>query len=96
MPGVDSKGVDIWIRHVCVPHITINKKYLFQLGQFIGTLRHLKSVDALPYHDMGKMKYKELGIEYPIPDIKPATKEMAVSCRKIILDGIKDVRSKLN
>lgn len=93
---IDSKGIDIWIRHVCVPHITINKEYLFKLGQFIGTLHNLKSVDALPYHDMGKMKYEELGLEYPIPDIEPATKEMAISCRKIILDGIKDVRSKLN
>ena len=93
---IDSKGVDIWIRHVCVPHITINKKYLFELGQFIGTLHNLKSVDALPYHDMGKMKYEELGIEYPIPDIQPATIEMAVACKNIILEGIRDIRSKLS
>jgi pyruvate formate lyase activating enzyme len=93
---VDSKNIDIWIRHVCVPHITINKDYLFKLGQFIGTLRNLKAVDALPYHDMGKVKYEQLGIEYPIPDIKPATKEMAISCRNIILEGIKDTREKLN
>ena len=55
---VDSKGIEIWIRHVCVPHITINKDSLFKLGQFIVTLRNLKAIDALQYHDMGKMKYK--------------------------------------
>lgn len=93
---VDSKGVEIWIRHVCVPHITINKDYLFKLGQFIGTLRNLKAIDALPYHDMGKMKYKELGIEYPIPDIEPATKDMAIACRNIILEGVKDTREKMS
>ena len=45
---IDTKNIDIWIRHVCVPHITINKDYLFKLGQFIGTLRNLRSIDALP------------------------------------------------
>lgn len=93
---VDSKGIEIWIRHVCVPHITINKDSLFKLGQFIGTLRNLKAIDALPYHDMGKMKYKELGIEYPIPDIEPATKDMAIACRNIILEGVKDTREKMS
>lgn len=93
---IDSKNVEIWIRHVCVPHITINKDYLFKLGQFIGTLRNLKSIDVLPYHDMGKVKYEQLGMEYPIPDIEPATKEMAISCRKIILDGVRDVREKMS
>jgi pyruvate formate lyase activating enzyme len=91
---VDETDTDIWIRHVCVPHITINKDYLFKLGQFIGTLKNLKAVDALPYHDMGKVKYEQLGIEYPIPDIEPATKEMAIACRNIILQGIRDVREK--
>ena len=45
---------------------------------------------------MGKMKYKELGIEYPIPDIEPATKDMAIACRNIILEGVKDTREKMS
>lgn len=93
---VDSKGVDIWIRHVCVPGITINKDYLFKLGQFIGTLRNLKAIDALPYHDMGVVKYEQLGIDYPLKDVKPATKDMAVACRNIILQGVADIRSKMS
>lgn len=93
---IDEKGVDIWIRHVCVPGITINKNYLFKLGQFIGTLRHLKAVDCLPYHNMGVTKYDEMGLEYPLKDVQPATKEMAIACRKIILEGVGDVRSHMS
>ena len=55
----------------------------------------VKALDILPYHDMAKPKYKELGMEYPLEDIEPATKEMAVSARKIVLQGFKESRVKL-
>ena len=94
---IDENGtVDIWIRHVCVPGITINDEYLFKTGQFIGQLRNLKSVDCLPYHTMGVSKYKELGIEYPLEGVEPADKDQAIACRKKILEGIADVRSHMS
>lgn len=83
------------IRHVVVPHITINKKYLYELGLFIGQLKMVKALDILPYHDMAKKKYKELGIEYPLENIEPATKEMAMAAKKIVLEGFKESRIKL-
>lgn len=92
---LDKKGVPIWIRHVVVPHITLNKEYLYKLGLFIGKLKMVKALDVLPYHDMGKTKYEELGIEYPLKDIEPATKEMAMAARKIVLQGFKETREKI-
>lgn len=92
---LDKKGIKIWIRHVVVPHITINKKYLYELGLFIGQLKMVKALDILPYHDMAKKKYKELGIEYPLENIEPATKEMAMAAKKIVLEGFKESRIKL-
>ena len=46
---LDKKGVDMWIRHVVVPGITDDEKYLFELGYFIGQFRNLKALDVLPY-----------------------------------------------
>ena len=92
---LDEKGIQMWIRHVVVPHITLNKEYLYELGLFIGKLKMVKALDILPYHDMAKPKYEKLGMDYPLKDIEPATKEMAVAARKIVLQGFKESRIKL-
>lgn len=93
---LDEKEIPIWIRHVIVPGITLNDKYLYELGLFIGKLRMVKALDILPYHDMAKSKYKELGMDYPLKDTEPATKEQAISARKIVLKGFKESRNDLN
>ena len=92
---LDKKGIQMWIRHVVVPHITLNKEYLYELGLFIGKLKMVKALDILPYHDMAKPKYEKLGMDYPLKDIERATKEMAVAARKIVLQGFKESRIKL-
>lgn len=92
---LDKKEIPMWIRHVVVPTITLNEEYLHKLGLFIGQLKMVKALDILPYHDMAKHKYEELGMDYPLPDIEPATKEMAVEARKIVLRGFKESRLKM-
>ena len=89
---LEEKGVDLWIRHVVVPGISDDPEDLKELGRAIGKLRNLKALDVLPYHTMGVNKYKELGMEYPLKGVEPLPKEKAVEARKIILQGIKEVR----
>lgn len=90
---LDSKNIPVWIRHVVVPGITDNEEYLYRLGRFIGSLKNVKALDVLPYHNMGVSKYEKLGIDYPLKDIEPMDKNKAVECKKIILNGIRDERS---
>lgn len=80
----DNK-IPVWIRHVVVPEITFNEKYLAELGQFLKTLKNVQALDVLPYHDMAKDKYKSLGIDYPLENTAPLTKEQAICARDIIL-----------
>lgn len=89
---LDAKSVPVWIRHVVVPGITDQKEFLYKLGRFIGTLHNVKALDVLPYHDMGKPKYEKLGLDYPLKDVKPLSKEDAALSRKIIIKGIRDSR----
>lgn len=90
---LSEKGVDIWIRHVIVPGITDDDKYLYQLGYFIGGLKTLKALDALPYHTMGKAKYEKLGIPYKLEGVEPMDKTKLVEKKQVILDGIKARRA---
>lgn len=91
---LEQKQIPVWIRHVVVPGITDNDQYLYRLGRYLGTLKNIKALDVLPYHDMGKVKYERLGIDYPLKDTKPLPKERAVRARGIVLQGMRDIRSK--
>ena len=92
---LSDKGVDIWIRHVVVPGITDDEEYLYKLGYFIGGLKTLRALDVLPYHDMGKVKYEKLGIDYPLKDTPPMDKTILLDKKKAIIDGIKARRAEL-
>ena len=85
-----DEGVTLWVRHVVVPGITDDEKYLHDLGYFLGGLKNLKALDVLPYHTMGKAKYKELGMEYPWGDTPPAEKSLALWAKDVIMEGLKD------
>lgn len=90
---LDQKKIAIWIRHVVVPGITDKPEYLTELGHFIGQLSNVKALDVLPYHSMGKVKYEQIGIDYPLKDLEDLSKEDAVKARKLIIDGIREYRS---
>ena len=91
---VDSMGVEICIRHVVVDGITDSADDLKSLGRFIGTLKHLRYLDVLPYHTMGVNKYRELGLEYPLEGLSPTSQVKAAECKNHILQGIREIRIK--
>lgn len=86
---LDEKKVNVWIRHVLVPTITLNDEYLMRLKEFIDTLHNVEKIEVLPYHTMGIVKYQNLGIEYPLKGIETPTKEDVIHAKKI-LGVIKD------
>lgn len=92
---LENFDLEVWIRHVVVPTITLNETYLYELGLFLGELRNIKALDVLPYHDMGKAKYEQLGIDYPLKHIEPLSKEEAHDARQIIIKGMREKRKEL-
>lgn len=90
---LSEKNIPIWIRHVVVPGYTDDDVYLEKLGYFIGGLKSLKALDVLPYHDMAKPKYENLGIDYVLKDVPPLDKAVALQKKQVILEGIKKRRA---
>jgi pyruvate formate lyase activating enzyme len=86
---LEQRSMPVWIRHVIVPTITDKKEYLFQLGYFLGGLSNIKALDILPYHDLGKVKYESLGIEYPLKDLISLNKTDTIKAKNEILKGMK-------
>ena len=82
---LSKNGKKMWIRHVLVPGITADERYLKQLREFIDTLKTVERVEVLPYHTLGVFKWKELGIPYQLEGVEPPTKEQ-IECAKRILN----------
>lgn len=82
---LSKNGKKMWIRHVLVPEITTDERYLNQLREFIDTLKTVDRVEVLPYHTLGVFKWKELGIPYQLEGVEPPTEEQ-IECAKRILN----------
>ena len=82
---LSKNGKKMWIRHVLVPGITTDERYLKQLREFIDTLKTVDRVEVLPYHTLGVFKWKELGIPYQLEGVEPPTKEQ-IECAKKVLN----------
>lgn len=76
----------VWIRHVIVPTINLDKDDLIKTREFINTLNNVERVDVLPYHTLGVHKYKELGLKYPLEGVRTPTSEEIKFAKEILGD----------
>ena len=74
----------VWIRHVLVPGGSDKDEYLHRLADFIHTLSNVERVEVLPYHTLGKFKWENLGLAYPLEGVNPPTQERIDNARKIL------------
>ena len=86
---LDSIGKPVWIRHVVVPGITFEREELENLGKFLKTLSNVEKLEVLPYHALGKVKYDNLGMEYPLAETPQLTKAEAKEAEEIIRTAMK-------
>ena len=75
---------DVWVRQVLVPGITDHEEDLLKLKDFLSTLRNVKKVEILAYHDLGRFKCENLGCNYELEDIPNATTEDVSRAKKIL------------
>jgi len=81
---LDKINKPIWIRQVLTPGITDSVEYLTKTRDFIRTLHNVKRVEVLPYHGLGIMKYKAMGIDYPLKDTPSPTEESVAQAKQIL------------
>lgn len=74
----------MWVRYVLVPSLTDDEKDMKELRAFLDTLSNVEKVEVLPYHTMGKVKYEKLGMDYPLKDTLPPTKESVARAKEIL------------
>ena len=73
------------IRHVVVPGITDGEDEVAEVGRIIGDWDNVVGLDLLPYHTLGRAKYQNLGIEYPLEGVKAMEPARAKELRRVAL-----------
>lgn len=76
--------IPMWIRQVLIPGLTDQEQDLLKLKYFIESLKTVQKIEFLPYHSMGKYKWKNLKIPYELEDIVDATNEDIERAKKIL------------
>jgi pyruvate formate lyase activating enzyme len=65
----------VWVRFVLVPGWTDDPGEVAGIARFAAELGNVERVDVLPFHQMGRFKWKELGLEYRLHDVAPPSAE---------------------
>ena len=57
--------------------------------RFSASLGNVERVDVLPFHQMGRFKWKELKLNYTLNDVQPPSAEaMERACEQFRLEGL--------
>ena len=70
-------GKPIWIRFVLVPGLTDDPAIHEGIAGYAASLGNVERVEVLPFHQMGRYKWKQLGLKYALDTIEPPTPEAA-------------------
>ena len=78
-----DRGTPIWIRYVLVPGLTDGEDDVRIVADYAASLGEVvQRVEVLPFHQMGKNKWKALDIPYPLEHTMPPSDELVTRVRE--------------
>ncbi len=85
-----ARGKPVWVRFVLVPGLTDDPEDIAKIAAFSAGLGNVERVDVLPFHQMGRYKWKDLGREYELQDVEPPSPEAVERvCAQFRQSGLK-------
>jgi len=73
---LDSVRKPVIVRMPIVPGYNDSEENIKSAAEFLSKLRIVERVDLLPYHEYGKIKYKQLGREYKVNTSPPTENKL--------------------
>jgi len=87
---IASKRKPIWVRFVLVPGYTDDYTNIDGVASFAASLGNVVRVDILPFHQMGRFKWKELKLNYILNNVAPPSSSAVESaCSQFRAHGLK-------
>lgn len=81
---LNEQKIPMWINQVIVPGITDDPNDLKAEKEFLKNFTNIEKVRLLPYHSLGKFKWEEMNLDYPLKDIREANSEDIENAKKIL------------
>jgi pyruvate formate lyase activating enzyme len=66
----------VWVRFVLVPGWSDDDATVTGIAGFAALLGNVQRVDVLPFHQMGRFKWAQLGLKYQLHDIEPPSQDI--------------------
>ncbi len=70
---LNDRGIAIWVRFVLVPGLTDAPENVAAAADAIVAFGGAERVEVLPFHQMGRDKWADLGLRYELEDAVPPT-----------------------
>ena len=70
-----------WVRFVLVPGLTDQPENVTGLARFCGELPNVERVEVIPFHQLGRSRWHELGLDYSLEHTSPPSDELLQSVR---------------
>jgi len=87
-----SRRRPIWVRFVLVPGLTDDPEEVVAIARFAAGLGNVERVDVLPFHQLGRFKWKQLGLDYTLDAVQPPSPEaIERACTAFRAEGLKAV-----
>jgi len=68
-------GKKVWIRHVMVPGLTLERTQLEKLAGFVSAYSCVERVELLPFHKMAAYKWENLAMDFTLKDTPEPTQD---------------------
>jgi len=77
----------MWVRFVLVPGLTDDLHDIGQIAKHAAALGNVARVEVLPFHQLGRFKWKELGIEYKLEKTEAPTQALVDEAIEVFRDA---------
>lgn len=81
-----AAGIETWVRYVLVPGLTDDPSTICPVADYAASLGTVSRVEVLPFHQLGRDKWAELGLDYALAATPPPTPEQLATTRAIFRD----------
>jgi pyruvate formate lyase activating enzyme len=71
-----ARNRPMWLRYVLVPGLTDDRTDIAHIAEFCARLGNVSRVDVLPFHQLGRYKWKKLGLSYTLDGVEPPSAEL--------------------
>ncbi len=66
----------VWVRYTLVPGLTDGVENVAAVARFVGPMKNVEWVEVQPFHQLGKFKWKAMGLDYRLADAEPPTPDL--------------------